>query len=248
MHWIKFKDYFHPSWHPKMQKWVESEACDKIYEFLKNESKRGKKITPLSSLTYRAFLETPLNEIKVCIAGFSPYHTAKNGVLIADGLLMGCSITGKCQPSLEQFYKGIEKEVYNGLALDRHKNPDVLYLAKQGVFMFNTSLTTELNKPGSHLDIWEPFTKYVIEECLGYTGIPIVFLGKEAAKCQKYVTPFTHSFVLKHPASASYASGEWDCEGVFRKINKIIKENNNYVIDWLEPMEEKVYQNDDIPF
>ena len=58
MNWDKFKDQFHESWHSKMQPFIESEECDKIYEFLKKESKRGKKIAPLSSAIFRCFKET----------------------------------------------------------------------------------------------------------------------------------------------------------------------------------------------
>ena len=113
MQWEKFKDLFHESWHLKMQPFIESEACDNIYKFLKAESKRGKNIAPLSSNVYRCFIETPLDELKVVMLGMAPYHTLKQGSPVADGLLMGCSTTGILQPSLAQFYGAIERENYN---------------------------------------------------------------------------------------------------------------------------------------
>lgn len=235
MQFEKFKDYIHESWHEKLRPFIESEKCDDIYKFLKTESGRGKKIAPLSSNVYRCFLETPLNELKVVLMGMCPYHTAKNGIPVADGLLMGCSVTDKLQPSLEQFYGAIEKDVYGGLNLTHVKEPDVSYLAKQGVLMLNAALTTEINKAGSHINLWEPFTKYLIEEVIGYTGVPIIFLGKDAARYKKYVPPFTWTFTLSHPASASYKNTEWDSEGTFTKVNKILKENNNHHIEWLMP-------------
>lgn len=234
MNWEKFKDQFHPSWHTHMKQFIESEECDNIYKFLKSEAQRGKKIAPLSANTYRCFLETPLDEIKVVLMGMCPYHTLKNGSPVADGLLMGCSTTNVLQPSLQQFYDAIERELYNGLDLTVVKNPDVSYLAKQGVLMYNAALTTEINKAGSHIDLWEPFTKYLFEEILTYTGVPIVFLGKDASRYEKYVPPFSWSFAVSHPASASYKNTDWDTEGVFGKVNKILKENNNFEIKWLE--------------
>lgn len=240
MIWDNFKDKFHPSWHGKMKPFIESKECDAIYEFLKKEGKRGKKIAPISSLTYRCFLETPLDECKVVIMGLCPYHSAKNGILIADGLCMSCSISGSLQPSLEKFYEGLENELHNGMNINLKKSPDLSYLAKQGVLLFNAALTTEFGKAGSHLDIWEPFTKYVIEECIGYTGIPVIFLGKEAGKFQRYVTPFTHSFVLDHPAYAARTTADWETKGVFKKVNQIIRENNGkeFEIKWLEEIQE----------
>lgn len=234
MIWEKFKDYFHESWHHKMQPFIESEDCDEIYRFLKEEGRRGKKIAPSSSVTFRAFELTPLTEMKVVMMGMAPYHTAKNGVPVADGLLMGCSVTGSLQPSLDQFYGGIERELYDGLTLEHVKTPDVRYLAKQGVLMFNASLTTEIGKAGSHIKIWEPFTKYVMEECIAPAGVPVIFLGKDAARYECYTNPFQWVFSLTHPASASYKGTEWNTEGAFGKVNKVLKDVNNYQIEWLE--------------
>ena len=100
--------------------------------------------------------------------------------------------------------------------------------------MFNAALTTEINKAGSHIELWEPFTKYVFEEILATTGVPVIYLGKDAAKYQKYAPPFSYSFVVSHPASASYKNSEWDTEGVFGKVNKILQDNNNFQINWLQ--------------
>lgn len=233
MNWESFKDKFHESWHPKIQPFIESEQCDKIYEVLKSESKRGKKIAPVSADVFRAFKETAYDDVKVVLMGMCPYHTIKNGMYVADGLLMGCSHTGTLQPSLDQFYNAVEKDVYNGLNLKYSKLPDVSYLAHQGVLMLNAALTTEINKAGSHITLWQPFTEYLFTEVLALTQVPVVFLGKDAAKYTRFVPPFTWTFTLSHPASAAYSSTEWSSEGTFTKVNKILKDNNNYEIQWL---------------
>ncbi len=86
MNWELFQDQFHESWHRKMQPFIESEKCDKIYEFLKKESKRGKQIAPLSSDTFRCFRETSYDDLKAIFVGMCPYHTFRNGKPVADGL------------------------------------------------------------------------------------------------------------------------------------------------------------------
>ena len=187
MNWEKFKDQFHPSWHRFMQPFIESKECDNIYKYLKAESQRGKKIAPLSQNVYRCFHETSYDDLKLVIIGMCPYHSIKNGEYVADGLLMGCSTTGILQPSLQKFYDGIEKEMFSGLCVTCERPPDVSFLAKQGILMYNAALTTEINKAGSHIDLWEPFTKYLFEEVLATTGVPVVFLGKDAAKDRKSV-------------------------------------------------------------
>ena len=235
MKWEKFQHQFDESWHHKIRPFIESEDCDKIYEFLKKEAKRGKKIAPLSSNVFRAFKETKYTDITAVMIGMCPYHTFKNGEPVADGLLMGCSTTGYTQPSLEQFYGALERELYAGLNLRMYKNPDVTYLAKQGILMYNASLTTEMNKAGSHADVWEPFTRYLFENVLDVVGgIPFIFLGKDAARYERYIPPFTWSFTLSHPASASYKNTEWDSEGVFKKVSSIVKQNNGIDIQWLQ--------------
>jgi len=234
MKFDKFAEFFHESWHDKMRPFIESEECDKIYEFLKKESKRGKKIAPLSPNVFRAFKETSLDDLKVVIIGMCPYHTFKNGSPVADGLLMGCSTTDIRQPSLQQFYDALEVELYEGLNVRAPKSPDVSYLARQGVLMYNAALTTEMNKAGSHIGNWEPFTKYLLEKVLDTSGAIYVFLGKDAAKYERYLPPMSWSFTLSHPASASYRDDKWSTEGTFGKINKILKQNNNLEIDWLD--------------
>jgi uracil-DNA glycosylase len=233
MLWDKFKDNFHESWHDKMRPFIESAECDEIYAYLKKEAGRGKKIAPLSANVFRAFKETPLTNLKVVMMGMCPYHTAINGVPVADGLLMGCSVTGKLQPSLDKFYRGVEIELYNGLNLNKMVDPDVSYLAEQGVLMLNAALTTEINKAGSHIALWEPFVKHFFN-CIETEGAPIIFLGKDAAKYKKLVGPFKWSFVTTHPASAAYKQCDWDTEGTFGKVNKVLKDNNNFEIKWME--------------
>ena len=233
MIWEKFKHQFHPSWHAKMRPFIESDECDKIYAFLKAESKRGKQVAPLSMHVWRCFFETPLDELKVVMVGMAPYHTLKNDAPVADGLLMGCSITEQLQPSLDQYYGAMEREFYDGMNLSIIKDPDVTHLAQQGVLMLNASLTTEINKAGSHMELWEPFIKYLFEEIINHLGVPIIFLGKDASKYKKYTGIFTHVFEITHPASASYKGTEWDTEGVFLKVNRLLEENNGFSVQWV---------------
>lgn len=234
MLWDKFKEHFHESWHDVIRPFVESEQCDEIYAYLKAESRRGKKIAPLSSVTYRCFKVTPLDSMKVVLLGMCPYHTQLNGVLVADGLLMGCSVSDRLQPSLDQFYNALEKDLYKGLNLKYNKLRDVEYLAEQGVLMLNAALTTEINKAGSHLKIWESFIKYVFENAIAPSRVPVVFLGKEASKFKRYMAPLTWSFELSHPASASYKNTDWDSEGAFTKVNRILEDEKKSPIYWLD--------------
>ena len=236
MKWENFQDKFHESWHRRIKPFIESQECDNIYDFLKKEGKggRGKKIAPLASNTFRCFLETPYEDVKVIMVGMCPYHNFREEIPVADGLLMGCSITKYVQPSLDKFYRGIEIDLYQGLNVNHTNNPDVTYLAKQGVLMLNAGLTVEIGKPGSHNDVWEPFMKYLFQEVFDVIRVPVIFLGKEAAKIKQYVDPFTWVFEVNHPASAAYSGSEWNPEGTFKKVNKILYDTNKDQIKWLD--------------
>jgi len=233
LNWEDFEPLF-GTWTNKFKKFFDSGGFDPIYDKLKKDSKRGKQIAPLAENVFKAFQKTSFEEVKCIIIGLSPYHTFYNNKPIADGICMGCSITGKLQPSLSLFYKAMEEELANGLNLHMIKDPDLSYLCEQGVLLINTSLTVEKMKPGNHNFLWEPFMKHLFEECIITTGMPVIFLGKESLKVERYIGPFTWVFKLTHPASASYNNTDWDSEGVFLKVNEILKGNNNTTINWIK--------------
>lgn len=231
MNFEKFEKYFHSSWHKKIKPFIESEKCDEIYKFLKAESGAGKNLAPLSFNTYRAFLLTPLDELKCVLVGLEPYNKYIEGLPIASGLLLDCSASARVQPELQYFYNGIEKELYNGLKLDYIREYDLSYLAKQGVLLLNSSLTVEEGKPGSHIDVWKPFMNYLFKEIIGPTSVPIIFLGENI------------DFRLVHHNNPVFMTenlkNDWNTEGVFTKVNRLIDNSNNDTIMFL---------NIDVPF
>jgi uracil-DNA glycosylase len=236
MRWIKFKHLFHKSWHLKMRKFIESEECEELYRFLKSENKKGW-ITPTSNNLYRAFLETDLFNLKAVIIGNCPYtEFTKDNVPVADGLLFGCAITEKVHPQLDTFYRGLEKDLYDGLNLSYEKSPDVRYLAQQGVLMLNASLTTERDVLNGHLKEWEPFMKFLFEEIINVTGVPVVFLGSKSAALQKYRDVHSINYFASHPAVSSNKCAEWDTKGTFSKIDEVLLETNGTLlgVQWLD--------------
>jgi uracil-DNA glycosylase len=232
MNWNSFKDKFHLSWWESIKPFIESEACDSIYAFLKAETAKGKKIAPASINTYRAFYETPLEDLKGVIVLQDPYFTFTKDGPIADGLAMGCSITKKLQPTLRNFYSGIETELYNGLNLNYIEDYDVSYLANQGILMLNTALTVEKDIPNSHKEVWKPFTTFLFENVLAKTNVPILFLGKEALNFRPLLKT-NPCFHLSHPASAAYTGGTWNTKDTFTQMSKVIWEQSNESILWL---------------
>ena len=223
MNWNNFKHMFHSSWHKSLKPFIESKECDKIYEFLKSESKRGKKIAPLSINTYRAFYHTPLDELKCVIIGREPYAKFEDEAPIADGILFGGSI----QYPLDGFYRGIEKELHNGLNLNYIKYFDLSYLCQQGVLMVSASLTVEKDIPGSHSTIWEPFISYLLNKIIAPSGVPVIIMGENLFKYKELLNN-NEVFCLDYPNIV-----KWDTRGTFKKVSDIIWNKEKDTISWL---------------
>lgn len=229
--WQKCKQFFHESWHPKMQPIMESKEVAEIYERLKKDC-QTKTIVPLSKDTFKSFM-MPLDEIRIVWLLQDPYpNLYPNKLPHADGIAMSCSNSpdGKVQPSLEKFYDAISKEYEE----EFEYNKSLQYLVDQGNMFLNTDLTCEARKTESHSQLWEPFMKKVFNDILfDLTGIIYVVCGKSSKRLLKWINPLgNYIFELSHPASAAYSQSEWDSEGVFKNCNRILKGNNGVEIIW----------------
>jgi len=222
------------TWWSRIEPFFDRGGLDSVYEFLKSESKAGKQIAPASNNTFRTFSETPYEELKAVIVLQDPYFTFKDGLPVADGIPLSCSITKKLQPSLLNFYSGIEKELFNGLELNHKSADDLSYLSKQGVLLLNVALTVEKDKPGSHSDLWFDFTAFLLKEVIAPTGVPVLFLGKLAGEFEPLLMTTNPTKTVKHPASTSYTGGQWDSQGAFRWLSDELWKNNEETIEWLD--------------
>lgn len=230
--WKKFEPLF-GTWASRIKPFFDEAGLDPVYSFLRGQTQAGKQIAPASINTYRAFRETPFEELKCVIVCQDPYFKFINGSPVASGVAMDCSITSRTQPTLQNFYNGIETELFNGLNLEYINTYDLSYLSSQGVLLLNAALTVEKDKPGSHMAVWSPFTTFLLTEVIAPTGVPILFLGKEAGSFAKLVEKTNHVYKLSHPAAAAYSGGKWDTKGTFTQISKDIYKSNKDTIMWL---------------
>lgn len=182
-------------------------------------------------MVFRAFRETPLDEVKVILLFQDPYH---NGIM--DGLATSCS-RSFISPTLRIMLNGIDKEYpewKNSLEHGRDDRKNLLRWAKQGVLLLNVALTVEKSTPGSHLKIWKPFTIEVINILNKKQDLVWGLFGKEARSYKKYIVNPTHSiFEVPHPAAEVYNSDAgFYGSGIFGNINQELAANNKEVIYW----------------
>jgi len=195
-----------------------------IYDHLKTRKAQHFKSFPKSENTFRAFTETPYKDVRMIWMGQCPYHTIYKGEPIADGLCFSVG-AGEESPSLKILYDAIENDT-NQVFLERPLQLD--YLAKQGILMLNSSLTTEQGVADKHKDLWEPFMRHICANIFdSFKGMPIIAFGTSAKDLlSPYMTDqhlFRHVY---HPAYYARKNKPMDHEGVFTWANDWLERNN----------------------
>lgn len=218
----EIKNLMHAEWYEHLKDELRKSYFQKMYLKIKEERKT-KVIYPPARLVFNAFLKTPLSNIKVVIVGQDPYHQKGQAM----GLCFSVPIGVKIPPSLKNILKEIKQTSNHG---------DLISWAEQGVFLLNTSLTVEENKPASHKNYgWETFTDRVIN-IINEKKEKIIFMlwGNFAIKkCSKIDTK--KHFILKagHPSPLSVRHFV-NCDH-FNKCNEILTRNGMAPIKWELP-------------
>jgi uracil-DNA glycosylase len=184
-------------------------------------------IYPKKSDRFRAFELTEYVSIHVVILGQDPYHQEGQ----ANGLAFSVSSGVPLPPSLKNIYREIELE---GLGTMNWYNGDLTHWAQQGVFLLNTYLTVEQNKPLSHKGIgYEMFIHDVITT-LNQRESPMVFLlwGEKAKQYQHVIASHHVVLTANHPSPLSANRGGWFGCQHFSRVNTYMKQWNRPLIQW----------------
>jgi len=177
------------------------------------------KIYPNTTEVFKAFHMLEPEDLRVVILGLDPYNIGDMATGYAFSNPEG---TIKMSPSLWKIYKEVERTTRDGFYL----NFDVTlqHWADQGVLSLNSAFTVEERKPGSHIHIWDKFTKTLISELSrNFEGIHFCFWGKQAQQFAYLVDEYKHNvYSCYHPAYAVRKGIDWECDH-FVKINKCLK-------------------------
>lgn len=202
-------------WYPKLVEYNaltdrSFDAIDLIYEL--------GVIYPAKENVFRAFKECPYNRVRVVMIFQDPYH---------DGRATGISTAVENNP-LPVTLKNIFKEITKDYGKPK-TDPDLLHWCNQGVLMLNAALTVERKNPGSHLVMWENFTKNLLKGLSLERKLVWVLFGKKIQQHKEYIK---QGIVIDavHPAAEAYSGGTsgFFGSGVFKSINN----NLNSKIVW----------------
>lgn len=215
-----------PSWFNILSKEFSAPYFSEMKKKLLSEKKKYK-IFPPNDLIFNAYNTTPLDDVKVVVIGQDPYH----GVGQANGL---CFSVGKGiahPPSL----KNIFKEVSDNFNFPYPKSGDLLPWAKQGVFLLNATLTVREAQANSHKDIgWQKFTDATIKAISqNKEGVIFLLWGGFAKKKASLIDKKKHIILTSgHPSPLSANRGYWFGNKHFYKVNEILKNRGDKVINW----------------
>ena len=200
------KDYFH-----------------KLEEFVLNEY-QNKKVYPEFDNIFKALELTSYDDTRVVIIGQDPYHNPKE----AHGLAFSTKLQ-RYPASLKNIFKELESDL-----LIKKDTGDLTTWAEQGVLLLNTVLTVVENQPNSHKKSgWIEFTNKIICE-LNKKDQPIVFVlwGDNAIGKKSLITNPNHFVITSpHPSPLSAYRGFFGSKP-FSKINNILVQNNQKIINW----------------
>ena len=225
----KFERLLGCEWFERLESYLETDDFSHLTTELFRE-RRKYTVYPEkgSDLLLKAFRTTPFSKVKVVVLGQDPYH---------DGSYDGFAFSnkgkiGRLSPSLQNILKEVESDVYNGLHLDQ--DPDLQRWAEQGVLLINTAHTVREGEPGSHLHLWDMFTKRVIHVLVN-NGKPLVWMlwGSKARKHLETKAIPNNQLVLSsaHPSPFSAYTGFFGCKH-FSQANEFLLNNNIEPIRW----------------
>lgn len=225
---MKLYERLKPSgWGDKLKTFILSDDFENILEVLLKQAKEGKRFTPQLKLVFKAFESCLLSDLKVVIIGQDPYPQPYT----ASGIAFSCDVTGKPEKSLKYIFKAIEDTVYkDGYLWD----PDLTRWSNQGILLINTALTTEINKSGSHYELWKPFLTFLLDYLTIHNpGLVYAFFGKKAQEWAEIIPDNNYKLFASHPASAAYKEQAiWDCNDIFNKISNLVEKQFNEKIIW----------------
>ena len=188
-------------------------------------------ICPLFKDVFRAFELCDYENLKIVFIGLDPYSDKYINKPRATGILFGNNKDvdeDNISPSLKIIKEAaINFEItHYGITFDNTLES----WAKQGILMINSALTVELNKAGSHLNIWRDFISKLLKNLSEVNnGIIYVLFGEQAKSFKPYIGSNNIILEEKHPAYYARFNKRMSSD-LFITINKLMKDKYNQTI------------------
>ena len=216
------------NWNDLLSKFMNSDTGKKLKEDITKRREQGI-VYPEAKDVFKAFLLTPLSNVKIVILGLDPYNKGGH----ADGLAFS-SKRKERPPSLEIILKELRRDVFfhlNSIEWEQFfPTNDLTVWAQRGVLLLNRYLTVDEGKPKSHADLgWNVLIKEVFQ-ALDMHDQPIVFMlwGNDAKEFAPLIVNKKHLVLTgAHPAADAYNPKEPKFAGCghFSQAIRFLQEN-----------------------
>jgi uracil-DNA glycosylase len=248
----KIPEVIHQSWHPYLQPLFD----DPKMIMLKNLVSSTKRIYPAKEYIFRVF-KKPIDQIKVVILGQDPYSR---------GEAIGYSFAVDRSKAMPASLAIIHNEIKNSKAeiqsniFETANWRELKHWRDQGVFLLNAALTVEALGAGSHTQMWEWFTKRIVNTIASVQPCIWLLWGAKA-KAYKSIIGNQHivrtididgklvaamdinkvkqqssNIILEadHPAAETYPGSKYKFTGCnhFVICNQILKLKGQSIINW----------------
>lgn len=205
----------HTSWNKIFNEYPNKKELNLLLNTI-NKKRKITTIYPPNELVFKTF-DLAINNIKVVILGQDPYHN--------EGQACGLSFSVTNNVPLPKSLINIYKELADDLNIQQQSKGDLTPWLEQGVFLLNSILTVEKNKPGSHKNLgWEDFTDYIISQISSQCeNIIFILWGNYAKNKKKLIDEKKHYIISSaHPSPLSAYKGFFGSKP-FSQINNILK-------------------------
>lgn len=222
----KYEQMVGKEWASKLGPFFDSSEFRNIGKILKHLTDNGTEVFPSYSDIFNAFRLCDFNSVKVVFL-------TSNCLVEGEGNGLAFSYKKECEKT------PIGEKILDALADDLdevvYRDYDLSDWAKQGVLLLNVDLSTVKGKFGSHIELWKPFTKYVMEQLSLYqTGVIYVLIGKEAHKYKDLINNKSNDiYLLEHPMIAVAKKRRWEHQNIFETINRITPFLHSFTINWV---------------
>jgi len=129
----------------------------------------------------------------------------------------------KVSPSLKNIIKEMIEDIGEGVKVLENKTSFLEHLPSQGVLLINTALTVQPEHPGSHTEIWKPFTEQIIKDLQKKDNVVWILWGNHAKSFKSLITNKTH-YILEgtHPMPLAANRGGFFGGKYFSRANAIL--------------------------
>ena len=148
-------DYCDTSWFDFLNTLEEKTKYLHMLQTIIENHHKGYTICPPLHHIFRAYT-LPLQDIKVILLGQDPYHSPH----LAEGWAFSVPKNHKIPPSLRNIFKELQQD----MKIPSPKHGHLSAWVEQGVFLLNTSLTTQQGTAHAHSTLgWRDFTQKTVK-------------------------------------------------------------------------------------